>query len=240
MPTDLLTVESFWSIEEAQLARGFLESEGIPCQLEGLATAGNCWHLSNATGGVKLQTSPQYVERAVELLHNVQHAASSHTDELDSDSADGMSPVTESSEAVDDHAPGEVTTEADEGSYRSTLETFRKHKWLLVLVLFAPALFFPLLILPSHYLIPLAITVLIAFAFLKNRGFLSSVETARVGPDGNHVTDQLIADQNSEFSAPLPQLSLESLGEDVRKFWPLLLAVAAMIVILMFAWNIPV
>lgn len=69
---DWETVETFWSVEEAQLALSFLQTEEIPCRLEGVAFAGNFWHLANATGGVKLQVPHEAAARAVALLDAVQ------------------------------------------------------------------------------------------------------------------------------------------------------------------------
>ncbi len=72
MSSDLVTVESFWSLDEAQLACGFLESHGIHCELEGAVVTGIVWHLSNATGGVKLQVLRSDATHAAELLREVE------------------------------------------------------------------------------------------------------------------------------------------------------------------------
>lgn len=88
MPTDWTTVKTFWSVEDAELARGFLEGEGIACQLEGVATAGNFWHLNNASGGIKLKVSPDDAFEASDLLESVDHTHDSDSEESEDDSVE--------------------------------------------------------------------------------------------------------------------------------------------------------
>ncbi len=135
MLTELPVVESFWSVEEAQLAKGFLESEGIACQLEGLATAANFWHLNNATGGVRLRTSPADAERAIELLHSIQHHRDSDADEMDDEVLDDPGSAAEHSEAEADQSLDESTTATDDDSYSSPFDLFRTRTWLFLALL---------------------------------------------------------------------------------------------------------
>lgn len=81
---DLVTVETFWSVEEAQLALGFLQSEEIPCRLESLAFASSFWYLANAAGGVKLIVPSHEAEHAVALLSAAhQHEMSENLDQIE-------------------------------------------------------------------------------------------------------------------------------------------------------------
>jgi len=61
-------IASFTSVGEADVARGLLESAGIPCQLGDEATIGIAWHLSNALGGVKLLVDSTQADEAKRLL----------------------------------------------------------------------------------------------------------------------------------------------------------------------------
>lgn len=70
---DWVTVERFWSVEEAQLALQFLQSEDIACRLESSAFACNFWYLANAESGVKLLVAPEQAEQAAALLIAAQH-----------------------------------------------------------------------------------------------------------------------------------------------------------------------
>jgi hypothetical protein len=64
----LVTIASFGSVEEADLARMVLDEEGIPAVLEGQVVVGLLWYLTNATGGVKLQVFEDDASRAREVL----------------------------------------------------------------------------------------------------------------------------------------------------------------------------
>lgn len=151
---DWVTIEKFWSVEEAQLALGFLQSNGIRSRLDGEACAGNFWHLSNATGGVKLEVAAESEDRARRLLESVpgrsgtEHAENrqSAPDQLDDDVSD------RSTESFDDDAddfegeeddddgndnPYEDDLEAHEG----TLDRLRRFKVIIILTFLAPTLF---------------------------------------------------------------------------------------------------
>lgn len=68
----LVTVETFTSPWEAQLARARLESEGIHSVIADENFIRLYWALSNAVGGVKLQVREDDVTRAAELLQSRQ------------------------------------------------------------------------------------------------------------------------------------------------------------------------
>lgn len=122
MATDLKTVESYWSLEEAEIARGFLASEGIQCQLDGTAIAGNFWHLNVATGGVKLKTLEQDADRATALLHGIEH----HT-EFGPDDNEDFSPEVEAT--IEDSQDGE---DSDASESDGILDILRRQKWVII------------------------------------------------------------------------------------------------------------
>ncbi|HKV11982.1 MAG TPA: DUF2007 domain-containing protein [Thermoanaerobaculia bacterium] len=68
----LVTVETFSTPWEAQLARARLESEGIHCVVADESFARLYCGLSNALGGVKLQVREEDAPRAAELLQERQ------------------------------------------------------------------------------------------------------------------------------------------------------------------------
>jgi len=65
---DMITIAAFSEAGHAHLARGFLESEGIPAAVADQHTVGIHWLYSNAVGGVKLRVSEEHAERASALL----------------------------------------------------------------------------------------------------------------------------------------------------------------------------
>ena len=71
MNDELVTVAVFLTLAEAELARGFLESQGIAASFadENIARMGV--HFSALTGGVKLQVLAADEEAARELLASV-------------------------------------------------------------------------------------------------------------------------------------------------------------------------
>jgi hypothetical protein len=66
----LVTVETFSSPWEAQLARACLEAEGIDAVIADEHFFRLYGALSNALGGVRLQVRPEQADRAAELLRN--------------------------------------------------------------------------------------------------------------------------------------------------------------------------
>ena len=70
MKNDFVQVNSYWFPEEANLARIYLESNGIPCSLEGAELVRMAWLDANAIGGVKLLVQESDAEHARDLLQN--------------------------------------------------------------------------------------------------------------------------------------------------------------------------
>jgi hypothetical protein len=68
MNEELITIASFASVLEAELARGYLQSHGIDVFLadENIGRIAN--HLYPIVGGIKLQVSRKDVDRARALL----------------------------------------------------------------------------------------------------------------------------------------------------------------------------
>lgn len=147
---DWVTLETFWSVEEAQLALGFLEVEGIPCQLEGVAVVGNLWHLANATGGVKLQVAREEAERAAALLTAVQHHREgdpSSDTESDAEPLPGdpdSAGVKDGGEYEEDNVDRDSTPASedwdDDGDRPGLFDRFRQQKTLIILLLVLPTL----------------------------------------------------------------------------------------------------
>jgi putative signal transducing protein len=63
-----VVVASFVGVGEAEVARGMLESQGIPAMLGNQHLVSMFWHYSQATGGIRLMVPPQDAERARALL----------------------------------------------------------------------------------------------------------------------------------------------------------------------------
>lgn len=68
MPSQLKTIATFLTPEDAEVARLALEEEGISVFLEGATTVGMAWYYGNALGWVKLQVSESDEERARKIL----------------------------------------------------------------------------------------------------------------------------------------------------------------------------
>jgi hypothetical protein len=68
---DLITVASYPDAIKAHLARGRLEAEGIPAVVADEHYVSANWMMSNALGGVKVQVSERMVERAVQVLREL-------------------------------------------------------------------------------------------------------------------------------------------------------------------------
>ncbi len=63
-----VTVATFTTADEAEVARVSLENIGIPCVLVDVETVNMLWSVSNAIGGVKVQVAKSDVARAERLL----------------------------------------------------------------------------------------------------------------------------------------------------------------------------
>lgn len=77
MSRDLVTIRTFWSLGEAEIAAAVLRREGIEPFLSGAAIASMYWIWTNAIGGIRLQVADDDVERAGRLLEEAQAAAPS-------------------------------------------------------------------------------------------------------------------------------------------------------------------
>lgn len=68
MSQDLRTLNSYWSLEEAHLARVELEAGGVRAFVADATTLGMAWHLGGAIHGAKLQVAEDDVEEAMAIL----------------------------------------------------------------------------------------------------------------------------------------------------------------------------
>jgi hypothetical protein len=71
MSEGLVTVAVFVVVHEAEMARGFLESNGIDVFLADGAMSRIASHLTPMIGGIKLQVRQEDADRACELLSEV-------------------------------------------------------------------------------------------------------------------------------------------------------------------------
>lgn len=141
MATDLQTIESYWSLEEAEIARGFLASEGIRCQLDGRAIAANFWHLNVATGGVRLRTLQQDADRATALLHGIEHHDQFGPDDTEdfwpqedqTIEGDGRLTRTRPTSEVEDSQNSLSIEDSDAGECGGVLDSLRRQKWAIIL-----------------------------------------------------------------------------------------------------------
>lgn len=67
-PDDLVTVDSFVNVYEADTARLYLEQEGIPVFLKDFNIVAFDWFLSNAVGNIQVQVRRDDLERAAAIL----------------------------------------------------------------------------------------------------------------------------------------------------------------------------
>ena len=68
MPHRLITLATYWSSFEANLAKNDLESAGIRAFLADDKTVGMMWHLTTPVWGVKLQVEDCDAQRALAIL----------------------------------------------------------------------------------------------------------------------------------------------------------------------------
>ena len=64
----MITIAAFREPAHAHIARGFLDSAGIPAEVADEYVVGIHWLYSNAVGGVKLNVPEEHAERACSLL----------------------------------------------------------------------------------------------------------------------------------------------------------------------------
>jgi hypothetical protein len=138
MSHELRTLHSYWSVEEAHLARVQLEAAGVRAFVADATTLGMAWHLGNALEGAKLQVADDDVERATEVLEQDE---SWQPD-------DGAFPETDDDGAIDaDHS------EPEDWNYGGTLDgvdSIRKPiVWLLLWPVMVVALAFVILLATS-------------------------------------------------------------------------------------------
>jgi ribosomal protein L37AE/L43A len=65
---ELVTIARYRDLPEAWIAKGKLESAGIPCFVADDNMARMNWFYGNAIGGIRLQVGSEYVSTARELL----------------------------------------------------------------------------------------------------------------------------------------------------------------------------
>ncbi len=68
MPDKFVPVAAYATPLEADLAKNYLEAEGVPVFLSDDATVGWFWHLGNAVGGIKLLVPRDQLDRATAIL----------------------------------------------------------------------------------------------------------------------------------------------------------------------------
>lgn len=88
MSKKLVTVATFGTPTEANLARNQLDAEGIRAFLADETTVGMAWHLGNAVGGIKLQVADDDAERALSILESNEKVPISEDDWQSDDIAD--------------------------------------------------------------------------------------------------------------------------------------------------------
>lgn len=68
MGDELVSIASYWTLWEAELALARLEAESIPARLGNAALVFWAWHYANATGGVRVHVAARDAEAARVLL----------------------------------------------------------------------------------------------------------------------------------------------------------------------------
>jgi len=86
MQETYVTVARFNTAVEAHILAGRLESEGIHTTITDAETVTMAWHLSQAVGGIKVQVSPDDVERARAII--AENMASREIEPDDEDEGD--------------------------------------------------------------------------------------------------------------------------------------------------------
>ena len=100
MAEGFVRIRSFWSVEQANLAKLYLESHGINVELEGTSMLSMDWLSANAIGGVRLLVNSPDADEAIRLLD--ESADASLRD------ADGDDPV---NHEIDDDADANTDNE---------------------------------------------------------------------------------------------------------------------------------
>ena len=68
MPDAVVTLRRFFTLDEAYIARGFLESEGVKAFLQDEHLVRIFWLYTNAIGGIRLHVAQEDGERATAVL----------------------------------------------------------------------------------------------------------------------------------------------------------------------------
>jgi hypothetical protein len=68
MPDPIVTVRRYYTLDEAYIAHGFLESEGIGAFLQDQHLVRMDWLYTNVIGGLRLQVAQDDLERASAVL----------------------------------------------------------------------------------------------------------------------------------------------------------------------------
>ncbi len=152
MSDEFSTVDSFWSVEEAQLARIQLEMEGVHAHLDDEYFVRMAWIDANAINGVKLRVKSADGDRAREILRS--ESQPKLTDEL---LRTQSIPETNPDQVVDSLNPDDDDTQVE--TTRGILAAMRFIKAPVIWVL---------------YLAPQALWVLLFFSYV----FSSLVEEA--------------------------------------------------------------
>lgn len=86
---DLVTIDTYMNPLEAHIARGLLESEGIPATLGSEHHVWASWHFAQALGGVRLQVPAEFAHRARDVLGRQRRGEFQAALELDQEAEDG-------------------------------------------------------------------------------------------------------------------------------------------------------
>ena len=65
---DLITLKTFYNLQQAYLAKNSLENEDILCFLQNENSSGTMRWYTSTTGGIKLQIRPTDEQKAIEIL----------------------------------------------------------------------------------------------------------------------------------------------------------------------------
>lgn len=71
MSEQLVTIATFGTVGEADVAREVLQEAGVACCLQDVTAVSMLWHLSNSMGGVKLAVLAADAPRAIVVLRDV-------------------------------------------------------------------------------------------------------------------------------------------------------------------------
>jgi hypothetical protein len=122
MSQSLVTVATFDSPPEAELARNRLEEEGISALLVDAETVGTLWYVGTALGGVKVQVEEADAPRARAILSRLAHKFASR--ELDD-----YGLLSKSGKAPREHVEGNGQTVLDDETRESEADATARRAW---------------------------------------------------------------------------------------------------------------